>query len=165
MTTVTDKSTTIQVYRVFIKATPEAIWEAITNPDWTEKYGYCVRSEYDLRPGGTYRALGSEAMKAYGGPDVIVDGEVIESDPPRKLVQTWRALWDPGMVAEGFKRLTWEIEPGKGGVTSLTVTHELDGAPKTAEQVSGKIKEAGGGWSFVISDLKTLLETGKALAG
>ena len=121
--------------------------------------------EYDLRPGGTYRARASEAMKAYGGPDVIVDGEVVEADPPRKLVQTWRALWDPEMVAEGFKRLTWEIEPGEGGITTLTVTHELDGAPKTAAQVSGKIPEAGGGWSWILSDLKTLLETGKALAG
>jgi uncharacterized protein YndB with AHSA1/START domain len=104
-------------------------------------------------------------MKAYGGPDVVVDGEVVESIPPRKLVQTWRALWDPEMAAEGFKRLTWEIEPGPGGVTSLTVTHELSGAPKTAAQVSGKIREAGGGWSFILSDLKTLLETGKAPGG
>jgi uncharacterized protein YndB with AHSA1/START domain len=103
-------------------------------------------------------------MKAHGGPDVVVDGEVIESDPPRKLVQTWRPLWDPAMVAEGAKRLTWEIEAGEGGVTTLTVTHELAGAPKTAEQVSGKIKEAGGGWAYILSDLKTLLETGKPLA-
>jgi uncharacterized protein YndB with AHSA1/START domain len=95
----------------------------------------------------------------------MVDGEVVEADPPRKLVQTWRPLWDPEMVAEGFKRLTWEIEAGEGGVTTLTVTHELDRAPKTAAQVSGKIPDAGGGWSFVLSDLKTLLETGKSLAG
>ena len=165
MTTVTDKSTTTQVYRVYIKATPEAIWNAITNPEWNQKYGYRGRAEYNLRPGGEYRAFASEAMKAYGGPDVIVDGEVIESDPPRKLVQTWRPLWDPEMVAEGFKRLTWEIAPGEGGITTLTVTHELDDAPKTAAQVSGTIPEAGGGWSFILSDLKTLLETGKSLGG
>ena len=94
-----------------------------------------------------------------------MDGEVLESDPPRKLVQTWRPLWDQEMVAEGFKRLTWEIVPGAGGVTTLTVTHELDRAPKTAAQVSGRIPEAGGGWNFVLNDLKSLLETGKALAG
>lgn len=163
MTTVTDKSATTQVYRVDIKATPEAIWNAITNPEWNQQYGYRGRAEYDLRPGGAYRAFASEAMKAYGGPDVIVDGEVVEADPPRKLVQTWRPLWDPEMVAEGFKRLTWEIEPGAGGITTLTVTHELDRAPKTAAQVSGKIPEAGGGWSFILNDLKTLLETGKTL--
>ncbi len=164
MPTITGKSEATQVYRVFIKATPEAIWKAITSSEWTEKYGYGGRNEYDLRPGGKYRGLATEAMKAYGGPDVVVDGEVIEADPPRKLVQTWRALWDPEMVAEGFKRLTWEIEPGQGGVTTLTVTHELEGAPKTAAQVSGQIREAGGGWAFILSDLKTLLETGKALA-
>ena len=157
------KTEATQVYRVYIKATPEAIWTAITDPEWNQKYGYCSRAEYELRPGGKYRGFASDAMKAYGGPDVVVDGEVVESDPPRKLVQTWRALWDPEMVAEGFKRLTWEIEPGPGGVTTLTVTHELDGAPKTAAQVSGEIKQAGGGWSYILSDLKTLLETGKGL--
>jgi uncharacterized protein YndB with AHSA1/START domain len=164
-TTTTSKSEDTQVYRVYIQATPEAIWNAITNPEWNHKYGYGGRSEYDLRPGGAYKAFASEAMKAHGGPDVIVDGEVIEANPPRKLVQTWRPLWDPEMVAEGFKRLTWEIEPGPDGVTTLTVTHELDRAPKTAAQVSGRIKEAGGGWSFILSDLKTLLETGKAFGG
>ena len=158
----TQTLTTTQVYRVYIKATPQAIWDAITRPEWTARYGYTGLAEYDLRPGGAYRALASAEMKAYGGPDVVVDGEVIESDPPRKLVQTWRPLWDPEMVAEGFKRLTWEITPGPGGVTTLTVTHELEGAPKTAAQVSGTIAEAGGGWRVVLDDLKSLLETGKA---
>jgi uncharacterized protein YndB with AHSA1/START domain len=159
------KSEETQVYRVSIQATPEAIWDAITSPEWNYKYGYKSRSEYDLRPGGAYRAFASEEMKAHGGPDVVVDGEVVESDPPRKLVQTWRPLWDPEMVAEGFKRLTWEIEAGPGGVTTLTVTHELDRAPKTAAQVSGTISEAGGGWRFILDDLKSLLETGKAIGG
>ena len=98
-------------------------------------------------------------------PPGIVDGEVIESDPPRKLVQTWRALWEPEMMAEGFTRLTWEIEAGQGGVTTLTLTHELDGAPRVAAQAAGKVKDAGGGWSFILSDLKTLLETGKSFGG
>jgi uncharacterized protein YndB with AHSA1/START domain len=166
MTTMTKTTiATTQVYRVFIKSTPEAIWTAITTPEWREKYGYGGRTEYELRPGGAYKSFATEAMKQYGGPEVIADGEVIESDPPRKLVQTWRALWDPEMVAEGFKRLTWEIVEGPGGVTTLTVTHELEGAPKTAAQVSGEIPQAGGGWSFILSDLKTLLETGKSFTG
>jgi len=163
--TTTSKSEETQVYRVDIKATPQAIWDAITKPEWNQKYGYHAPSEYDLRPGGSYRAFASAEMKAYGGPDVVVDGEVVEADPPRKLVQTWRPLWDPEMMAEGAKRLTWEIEAGPGGVTTLTVTHELERAPKTAAQVSGKITEAGGGWAFILSDLKMLLETGKALGG
>ena len=164
MPTLTSKSEETQVYRVHIKATPQAIWDAITKPEWNAKYGYCAPAEYELRPGGKYRAFASDAMKAHGGPDVVVDGEVVESDPPRKLVQTWRPLWDSEMVAEGFKRLTWEIEAGEGGITTLTVTHELENAPKTAAQVSGKIPQAGAGWSWILSDLKTLLETGKPLA-
>src|SRR5712691_1540837 len=106
MTTTTETGLTTQVYRVYIKATPEAIWEAITKPEWTEKYGYGGRGEYDLRPGGAYRAFASEAMKKGGAemgfptPDVIVDGEVIEADPPRKLVQTWRMNMDQEMAAE-----------------------------------------------------------------
>jgi uncharacterized protein YndB with AHSA1/START domain len=159
MTTKTQDSTTVQVYRVFIKATPQAIWDAITKPEWTERYGYGSRVEYDLRPGGTYRGLATEAMKQMGGPDVIVDGEVIEADPPRKLVQTWRAVW----MDEGFTRLTYEISEGHDGVSTLTVTHDLEGAPNTALQVAGQIEGAGGGWAEVFSDLKTLLETGRSL--
>jgi uncharacterized protein YndB with AHSA1/START domain len=164
MTTMTETKTT-QVYRVYIRATPEAIWDAITKPEWTEKYGYGGRVEYDLRPGGAYRALTSEAMRSMGAPDVGVDGEVIESDPPRKLVQTWRMVMDADMEAEGFTRLTWEIEEGEGGVTKLTVIHDLEGAPRLAAVLAGQMEDAGagGGWSWVLSDLKTLLESGKSL--
>lgn len=151
-------------YRVHIRATPEAIWEAITKPEWIERYGYCARAEYDLRPGGKYEAFPNAEMAKHAGPAAIIDGEVIEVDPPRKLVQTWRVLWDPEMKAEGFTRLTWEIEASPSGITWLTVTHEVGDAPKTAAITSGEIKEAGGGWSFILSDLKTLLETGKALS-
>ena len=163
MTTMTETSVTTQVYRVYIKATPEAIWDAITDPDWTEKYGYGGRAEFDLRPGGAYKGFTSEAMRSMGSPDVAVDGEVIEADRPRKLVQTWRMVMDPEMAEQGFTRLTWEIEEGKGGVTKLTVIHDLEGAPKLATLVSGAMEDqgAGGGWSWVLSDLKSLLETGK----
>jgi uncharacterized protein YndB with AHSA1/START domain len=173
MTSTTEPSTTTQVYRVYIKATPEAIWDAITKPEWTERYGYGGLVEFDLRPGGAYRALPSEAMRREGAemgypiPDVVVDGEVVEADPPRKLVQTWRMLMDPDMAAEGFTRLTWEIEEGQGGVTRLTVIHDLEGTPRLAALVAGAMEGegAGGGWSEVLSDLKTLLETGKPLRG
>ncbi len=165
MTTMTETAVTTQVYRVYIKATPEAIWDAITKPEWTEKYGYGGRAEYDLRAGGTYRGLASEAMRSMGAPEVAVDGEVVEADPPRRLVQTWRMLMDPEMAAQGFTRLTWEIKEGNGGVSQLTVTHELERAPKLALLVSGGMEEmgAGGGWAWVLSDLKTLLETGGSM--
>ena len=167
MTTMTKISVATQVYRVFIRATPQAIWDAITSPEWTQKYGYGGRAEYDLRPGGAYRALAPEAMLAMGAPEVVVDGEVVEADPPRKLVQTWRPLWDPELIAEGHKRLTWEIADSGDGITALTVTHELEDAPKTAAQVAGTAEReaGGGGWSWVLSGLKTLLETGKPLTG
>ena len=165
--TPTETKTTVQMYRVFIKAPQEKVWEAITSPEWSEKYGYKGRMEYDLRPGGSFRALATPEMVSMGGPDVMVDGEVIEADPPRRLVQTYRFLWDPEVVAEGFTTVTWEIESEiEMGVTRLTVTHELDGAPKHAEMVrgDGPVAMGGGGWSWILSDLKTLLETGSAIA-
>jgi uncharacterized protein YndB with AHSA1/START domain len=166
--TTTETAQTTQVYRVYIKASPEAIWDAITKPEWTERYGYAGKVEYDLRPGGAYQTRPGAAMAAFEGvPDVIVDGEVIEADPPRKLVQTWRMLMDPELQAEGFTRLTHEIEPIEGSATKLTIIHELEGAPKLAELVAGGSEGtgAGGGWAWVLSDLKSLLETGKPLAG
>jgi uncharacterized protein YndB with AHSA1/START domain len=156
---------TTQIYRVYIKAKPEAVWDAITKPEWTERYGYGGQADYDLRPGGHYRGIASEEMRAMGAPEVAVDGEVIEVHPPYRLVQTWRMAMDPEMAAEGFTRVTYEIEETKGGSTRLTVTHDLEGAPKLAALVAGELEDtgAGGGWSWVLSDLKSLLETGKGL--
>ena len=167
MTTAMDTSVTTQVYRVYIKATPQAIWDAITKPEWTQRYGYRGAAEYDLRRGGTYRVRATPEMKAMGSGDVVLDGEVIEADPPRKLVQTWRALWDDE-VAKESTRVTFDIEEDDGGVTRLTVTHELENAPFTAAQVAAgdaRIREGGGGWSLILSDLKTLLETGDSFGG
>jgi uncharacterized protein YndB with AHSA1/START domain len=165
MTTMERTTETIQVYRVYIRATPEAIWTAITDPEWTERFGYGGRVEYDLRPGGEYRAWTSAEMRASGAPDLAIDGEVIECDAPRRLVQTWRMVMDEGMTAEGFTRLTYEIEPGEGDVTKLTVTHDLTGAPRLYALMNGEFEDqgAGGGWAWVLSSLKTLLETGAAI--
>jgi uncharacterized protein YndB with AHSA1/START domain len=146
MTTMT--ATTTQVYRIFIKATPEAIWEAITNPDFTEKYFFASRVEFAE---GRRRSFGP-AGELWG------DEAILEEDPPRRLVHGWRALYDPELAAEETSRVTWEIEQGDDGVSLLTVVHDqLEGAPKTAASVSG-------GWMRVISGLKTLLETGEPLA-
>jgi uncharacterized protein YndB with AHSA1/START domain len=165
MTTISDTTVTTQVYRVYIKATPQAIWDAITKAEWTERYGYGGSAEFDLRPGGAFRILTNEGMRAQGAGDVAVDGEVIESDPPRKLVQTWRLVMAPEVGAEGFTRVTYEIDDTRDGVTRLTVSHDLEGAPKTASLVAGAQEDigAGGGWNWVLSGLKTLLETGSPL--
>jgi uncharacterized protein YndB with AHSA1/START domain len=163
--TTTERVTTTQVHRVFIKATPQAIWDAITKPEWAEQYGYASRVEYELKPGGAYQAFPNAAMKSHGAPDVIIVGEVIEADPPRKLVQTWHPIWDPTIAAESITRLTWDIEEQRGGVTRLTVTHDVSDAPLTAKMVAGDDPNAGGGWSYMLSDMKTLLETGRSLGG
>jgi uncharacterized protein YndB with AHSA1/START domain len=93
------------------------------------------------------------------------DGEVIEVDPPRKLVQTWRMLMTPDLAAEGFTRLTYELEEVRGGVTRLTVTHDASNAPMFAAVAAGEREHegAGGGWNEILSGLKTLLETGQQL--
>ncbi len=165
MTTLTETRVATQVHQVYIKAAPEAIWDAITTSEWTERYGYGGRVDYELRAGGAYRAYATRDMLAMGAPDVIIEGEVLEADVPRKLVHTWNALFDPQIAAEAVTRLTWETEEAEVGVTKLTVTHELDGAPMTAAVVGGAVSNAGGGWAYVLSDLKTLLETGTSLAG
>jgi uncharacterized protein YndB with AHSA1/START domain len=148
MTTMTQ--TTTQVYNVFIKATPEQIWEAITKPEFTAKYFYGAQIETT-----------PEHRKAYS-PDrsaVWADDPVAEYDPPRRLVHQWRSLYDDELAAEEPSRVTWEIESHDGGYSQLTVIHDrLDGAPKTAASVSGA------GWMMVLSGLKTLLETGEPLA-
>ncbi len=159
------KTGVTQVYEIYIKAAPQAIWDAITSPEWTAKYGYGGPVQYDLRPGGAFRAFATAGMRAMGLPEVIIDGEVVESASPRRLVQTYRFLFTEGMKQEGFTRITWEIEKTASGFTRLTVTHELTGAPTMASAVSAKFSEMGtGGWSWILSDLKTLLETGTRMA-
>jgi uncharacterized protein YndB with AHSA1/START domain len=148
MTTIT--AATTQIYNVFIKATPEAIWEAITKPEFTERYFHGVRIDTNAQ-----RRL----TVAPDESDMAGEDPVVEFDPPRRLVHGWQSKWNAEMAAEEPSRVTWEIEPQEGGYTLLTVTHDqLEGAPKTAEGVSGT------GWMMVLSGLKTLLETGKPLA-
>jgi uncharacterized protein YndB with AHSA1/START domain len=167
MSTMTEPSTT-QVYRVYIRTTAERVWDAITKPEWTERYGYQGVADYDLRVGGRANAKPGAGMRAFPGiPETIIDGEFLEVDPPRRLVQTWRMLMDADMAAEGFTKLTHEIEEIDGGVVKLTVIHELEGAPTLAFMLAGGAEStgAGGGWAWVLSDLKTLLESGSHMAG
>jgi len=163
--TAIDTSRTTQIYRIFIRATPQAIWDAITKPEWTQRWGYGLRDEYDLRPGGQYRGYANEGMIAMGMSGVVVDGEVIEADPPRKLVITWRMAIDPSMASEGFTRLTYEIVAGRDGVSRLSVIHDVADRPGHAAMIAGDQQGpgAGGGWTWILSDLKTMLESGSAM--
>jgi uncharacterized protein YndB with AHSA1/START domain len=144
VSTVTAQTT--QVYSVYIKATPEQIWEAITTPEFTERYFHGVRME--IRDGRRWSTLRELAW----------DEEVLEADPPHRLVHAWTSGYDDDLAAEEPSRVTWTIEPQDNGATLLTVVHDrLEGAPKTAASVAGV------GWMFVLSNLKTLLETGDPL--
>jgi uncharacterized protein YndB with AHSA1/START domain len=148
MTTTMTAALATQVYQVFIRSTPEAIWDAITKPEFSEKYFHGSRIEI------------TSARRRSLGPDGEVRGDspVLEFDPPRKLVHGWQSLYDAELAEEEPSRVTWEIEPQDGGYCKLTVTHDrLEGAPKTAEHVYGE------GWMIVLSGLKTVLETGTAL--
>jgi uncharacterized protein YndB with AHSA1/START domain len=141
-----------QVYQVFIQATPEQIWDAITKPEFTAYYFYGSRVETTGEAGTAFRHRAPDRETLWA------DDIVVESDPPRRLVHTWRALYNPELAAEPKSRVTWEIEPEPGGVCRLTVIHDqLEGSPKTAASVAG-------GWMFIISGLKTYLETGKPLS-
>ena len=154
-----------QVYEVYIKAPAQAIWDAITSPEWSVKYGYRGAVEYDLRPGGAYRAHSNEDMRKFGLPDVVVDGVVESAEPPKKLVHTYRFLFNDAHKAEGFTRVTWEIETMSPGFCRLSVTHELEGAPVMAGMVASKFSEmGGGGWAWILSDLKSVLETGRSMS-
>lgn len=162
----TEQTATTLVFRIVIKASAQAIWDAITKPEWSERYGYGGRTEYDLKPGGSYCHKASAEMRALGLPETIIVGEVIESNPPQKLVQTWHPLFDANTTAERPTRLTYEIQEHEGGICTVTITHDVTGAPMVGGMVpgGGDPVKGGGGWPWVLSDLKTLLETGKPLA-
>jgi uncharacterized protein YndB with AHSA1/START domain len=137
------------VYQVYIRTTPERLWQAITDSAFTEKYYYGTRVKSDWR-------AGSPLTYAYLDGTLAADGEVLEALPPSRLVMTFRALWDPELAKEPPFRMIWEIEPA-GPACRLTVTMEdfVEGS-RMAEQATG-------GMPVIISGLKTLLETGEPL--
>jgi len=168
-----NKSAEIQVYRIYIKSTPQQVWDAITRPEWTARYGYGGRGEYDLRPGGLYRGYTSQEMKDAGirggfkVPDIAIEGEIVVAERPRKLILKWHMVMDEGTSSDAVSLLTYELDEISAGVTKLTLVHELTGAPKAADILAGKWESqgAGGGWNWVLSDMKSLLETGKGFGG
>jgi uncharacterized protein YndB with AHSA1/START domain len=137
-----------KVYEIYIKTTPERLWEAITDSEMKRIYNFGVGIESDFTPGSDYRGV-HPAM-----PSGLTEGVNEEVDPPRRLVQSFRALWSDEVKAAGFSRVTWEIEQIEDSCC-LTVTHsEL---PEDANP------ELYGGWPMILSGIKTLLETGEKL--
>jgi len=139
---------TTAVYEIFIKTTPERIWEAITDPEMRAKYSFGVGTSSEWTTGSEYTA-------SVPGVIDIATGENLEVDPPRRLVQTFTALWSDEVKALGASRVTWEIEPVGDDSCRLTVVHD--------QLPVGASPELYGGWMMILSGLKTLLETGEQL--
>ena len=147
-----EDKTMVKVFEIYIKTTPERLWEAITNPEMRAKYTFGVRVHSNWTAGSKYTAEAGPDTVAPNSP--ISEGENLEVDPPRRLVQSFRALWSDDVKSEGTSRVTWEIEP-VGDSCRLTVTHD--------QLHEGANDELYGGWPMVLSGLKTLLETGETL--
>lgn len=135
-----------KVFEIYIKTTPERLWQAITDTEMRRKYTFGAIVTSDWTKGSRHQAVGNGML--------IAEGENLEVDPPRRLVQSFRALWDDDVKREGTSRVTWEIEP-VGDSCRLTVTHD--------QLREGANKQLYGGWPMVLSGLKTLLETGEIL--
>jgi uncharacterized protein YndB with AHSA1/START domain len=136
-----------KVFEIYIKTTPERLWEAITDSEMRSKYSFGTGIKSEWTAGSTYKAVHPAGVD-------IAEGENLEVDPPRRLVQSFRALWSEEVKNEGLSRVTWEIEP-VGDSCRLTVTHD--------ELREGANEELYGGWPMILSGLKTLLETGELL--
>jgi uncharacterized protein YndB with AHSA1/START domain len=137
-----------KVFEIYIRTTPERLWEAITDPDTRRRFHFGNRVESDWTPGSPYAVTHPKAE----GP--LIEGENLEVDPPLRLVQSWHALWGEEAANAGTSRVTWEIEP-VGDSCRLTVVH--DQLPEDARE------ELYGGWPMILSGLKTWLETGEEL--
>ncbi len=137
-----------KVFEIYIRTTPERLWEAITNGEMRSKYTFGVQIRSDFTPGSHFE------QSAPDGSFILGEGENLEVEPPRRLVQSMVALWSEDVKAEGTSRVTWEIEP-VGTSCRLTVTHD--------QLREGANEELYGGWPMVLSGLKTLLETGELL--
>jgi uncharacterized protein YndB with AHSA1/START domain len=135
------------VFETYIKTTPERLWDAITDPELRAKYSFGVQTESDWTNGSSYKS-------SVPGVIDIAEGENVEVDPPRRLVQSFRALWSDEVRSAGTSRVTWEIEP-VGSSCRLRVTHD--------QLPDGANSELYGGWTMILSGLKTLLETGELL--
>jgi uncharacterized protein YndB with AHSA1/START domain len=137
------------VYVTFIRTTPEKLWSALTSPELNKQYWFGMHLETDWKPGSPWRML-------FAGGQVADAGEIVEADPPKLLVLKWRNEFKPEFKSEGFSRCAIEIEP-VGGAVKLTITHVMD------RDESKFIEAVSGGWPRVLSNLKSLLETGNVV--
>ena len=146
--TTLEEQTMEKVFEIYIKTTPERLWEAITSDELRQRYWFGVGVRSEWTPGSRYEGVHPAASTP------ITAGENLEVDPPRRLVQSFDALWSDEAKAAGTSRVTWEIEPIEDSCR-LTVIHD--------ELPEGVDEQIYGGWPQVLSGLKTLLETGETL--
>ncbi len=137
-----------KVFEIYIRTTPERLWEAITDPEIRAKYHFGVGVHSEWTPGSRLEMRSPRAEGTLG------EGEVVEADPPRRLVHTLTSLWGDDVRAEGPSRVSWEIEP-VGDSCRLTVVHD--------QLRDGANPQIYGGWPMILSGLKTWLETGQQL--
>jgi uncharacterized protein YndB with AHSA1/START domain len=137
------------VYVTFIRTSPEALWKALTEPEFTRLYWFGTHQESDWKPGAAWKLVFADGTVADAG-------EILEADPPRRLVLKWRNRFKPELEAEGDSRCTIEIEPD-GDIAKLSIFHTIE------REDSKLIHAVSGGWPRILSNLKTLLETGKVL--
>jgi uncharacterized protein YndB with AHSA1/START domain len=137
------------VYVTYIRTTPEKLWQALIDPEFTRRYWCDTRQESQWKPGASWRILIPDGRVADGG-------EVVEFEPHRKLVLKWRNEFRPELRAEGYSRCTYELEQ-QGDTVKLTVIHEID------KPESKFIQAVSGGWPLILASLKSLLETGESL--
>lgn len=135
-------------FEIYIRTTPERLWQAITSSEMRSKYSFGAVVSSDFTPGSRFELRDPESARILG------EGENLEVDPPRRLVQTMVPLWSEEIKQEGQSRITWEIEP-RGEVCRLTVTHD--------QIREGASSEVYGGWPMLLSSLKSLLETGQPI--
>jgi uncharacterized protein YndB with AHSA1/START domain len=137
------------VYVTYIRTTPEKLWRALIEPEFTRQYWMATTHESEWKPGASWRIVFADGR-------VADSGEILEIEPQRKLVLTWRHEIVPALTAEGYSRMTYELEQ-QGEAVKLTLTHEMD-VPE-----SKFIKAVSSGWPIILSSLKSLLETGESL--
>src|ERR1044071_2870587 len=138
------------VYVSYIRTTPEKLWSMLTTPEFIREYWFGMNAESDFRAGSPWTLKHADGR-------VFDTGEILEADPPRRLVIKWRNEWKPELKAEGYSRCTMELAADNGAV-KLTITHALE-QPRAASKF---IEPVSGGWPKVISNLKSIVETGEA---
>jgi uncharacterized protein YndB with AHSA1/START domain len=145
----TSPNSSTYVYVIYIRSTPQAVWSALTDPDTLRRYWYGMHQDSDWKPGSTWRMVRENG-------ETTDDGEILEAAPPHRMAIKWRNAFRPELTAEGYSTCVYELE-AVGEAVKLTVTHSIGVAD------SKLIVAVSGGWPQILSNLKSMLETGQTI--